>query len=270
MRNSGGQQLKLPPVGPMLKKVLIALFATWLVFALAVNWGGASGNSFLALTGNNAAILEGEVWRLLTALLLHTPSGGIGHIISAMLGLYFLGSSLEEAWGGRRFLRFMIATGVLSYATQFALCLLISPELSAKLVPNDYFGAIPVVEAIAIAWACSFKGRTILLFFVLPVSSRGLILMVVGFSLMSLIAGGMSPSGHIALFAGMGYGWLLGAGTPSPWRRFILKRKLQALERDAHNERSEKKRRAKKSGFKVIRGGRNEDDDDPPDKHLLN
>jgi membrane associated rhomboid family serine protease len=252
----------------MLKKILIGLFAIWLVFALALNWGGASGNSFLALTGNNAAILEGEVWRLFTALLLHTPSGGIGHIVSAMLGLYFLGSSLEEAWGGRRFLRFLIGAGVLSYATQFVVCLLLSPELSAKLVPTDYFGAIPVVEAVAIAWACSFKGRTILLFFVLPVSSRGLILMVVGFSLMSLIAGGMSPSGHIALFAGMGYGWLLGAGTPSPWRRFVLKRKLAGLERDVQKERAEKKRRAKNSGFKVIRGG--QDDEEPTDKNLLN
>jgi membrane associated rhomboid family serine protease len=252
----------------MLRKILIVLFAIWLVFALALNWGGASGNSFLAFTGNNSAIASGEVWRLFTALLLHTPSGEIGHILSAMLGLYFLGSSLEEAWGGKRFLRFLIAAGVLSYLTQFLLCSLISSELSAKLVPDSYFGAIPVVEAVAIAWACSFRGRTILLFFVLPVSSRGLILMVVGFSLMSLIAGGMSPSGHIALFAGMGYGWLLGGGSPSPLRRFILKQRLAALEREAQNERHQKKRRAKESGFKVIRGGK--DDDEPPDKKLLN
>jgi membrane associated rhomboid family serine protease len=258
----------LPPVGPMLRKILIVLFATWLIFALALNWGGASGNSFLSLSGNNNAIANGEIWRLFTALLLHAPSGEIGHIVSAMLGLYFLGSSLEEVWGGKRFLRFLIAAGVLSYLTQFLVGSLLPTELGTKLVPENYFGAIPAVEAVAIAWACSFRGRTILLFFVVPVSSRGLILMVVGFSLMSLIAGGMSPSGHIALFAGMGYGWLLGGGSPTPLRRFILKQRLAALEREAQNERHQKKRRAKESGLRVIRGGK--DEDEPPDKKLMN
>lgn len=260
--------MTFPKVGPMLKKILIVLFAAWLIFALGLNWGGASPNSFLALTGNNAAIAQGEVWRLFTALLLHTPSGDIGHIVSAMLGLYFLGSSLEETWGGKRFLRFVLATGVLSYGTQFLLSSVLPADLASKLVPSNYFGAMPVVEAIAIAWACSFRGRTILLFFVLPVSSRGLILMVVGFSLMSLIAGGMSPSGHIALFAGMGYGWFLGGGSPSPFRRLVLKQRLASLERDAENERSRKKGLVKNSGFKVIHGGK--DDPKPGDKNSLN
>ncbi len=262
MQGQGGQQMTLPPVGPVLKKVLIVLFSIWLVFALAVNWGGASGATFLALTGDTQAIAQGEVWRIFTALLLHQPVGNIGHILGTMLGLYFLGSSLEESWGGKRFFRFLIVSGVLSYATQFAVLSLIPPDLAPKFAPDVYMGASPVVSAIAIAWASSFKGRTINLFFVLPVSSRGLILLVVGMGVMSLIAGSGTNSGHIASFAGMGYGWLLGGGTPSPLRSFILRYRLAALEREAENERSSKKERAQRSGLKVIKGGKR--DSKPP------
>ena len=34
------QQLNLPVPGRVLKTVLAALFVTWLVFALAITWGG--------------------------------------------------------------------------------------------------------------------------------------------------------------------------------------------------------------------------------------
>jgi hypothetical protein len=103
--------------------------------------------------------------------------------------------------------------------------------------------------------------------FVLPVSSTGLILLVVGMSLMYLIVGAQAPSGHIAPFAGMGLGWLLGGGTPSPLRRFYLKYRLAQLELETKREGADRKLKVKQSGLRVIEGGRsggsqNDDDDD--------
>lgn len=254
MRDRPQTQMALRPPGRVLRTVLIGLFLFWLVFALGINWGGVSGQSFLWLAGNLRMTAEGEIWRLATPLLLH-DTGSIGHILGTLLGLYFLGAPLEDEWGAKRFARFLAAAGTMAYAVQFLFAQFLSPELSAKLIPEIYFGAMPVVEAVAIAWACSFKGKTVLLFFVLPVSSRGLILLVVGVSLMSLIAGTAPPSGHLALFAGMGAGWFLGGGTPSPFRKMVLKFRLGALEREAEAERKARKRRAERSGFKVIEGG---------------
>lgn len=248
-------QFVLPKPGPVLKAVLIGLLGIWLVFALGMNWGGVSEAPFLALVSTVPQLAGGEIWRLLTAPVLHHPHG-IGHILTAMIGLYFLSPSLEEAWGSKRFAKFLILAGALSYATQFALALVLPATLVAKLVPPFQHGALPVIEAIAIAWACSFRGRTVNLMFVLPVSSRGLILFVVGISLLSLIAGQQVHSGHIALFAGMGYGWLLGGGSPSPLRRFYLKYRLARLEQEAQSDRNQRKRRVKDSPFHVIPGGK--------------
>src|SRR5688572_11405392 len=215
--------LGLPRPGPVLKGVLITLFLVWVTFALALNWGGASGQLFSLFVGNADAILSGQVWRLVTPLLMHMPTQVLSHIFTVLLGLYFLGHSLEESWGSRRFLSFLLLTGVLAYAVQFGAALLLPQFFRDRLVPEEWFGAMPVVDAVAIAWALSFKGRTVLLFFVLPVSSRGLLLMVIGMNVLMVIAGAGNFAGHVALFAGMGAGWLFGAGTPSPARRWLLK-----------------------------------------------
>src|SRR5690606_35722493 len=134
-------------------------FVVWIVFALALNWGGASEQLFLLFVGNPDAILGGELWRLVTPLFMHLPAG-IGHILMTLLGLYFLGHSLEEAWGPRRFLGFLFWSGVVAYGVQLLAALTLPAYFRERLVPREWFGAMPVVDAIAIAWALSFKGRT--------------------------------------------------------------------------------------------------------------
>ena len=67
----------------------------------------------IVLVGSDA-ILHGQVWRLVTTWIVHQPSGpgSVGHIITTLLGLYFLAPSLEERWGARRFVFFVVGSGV--------------------------------------------------------------------------------------------------------------------------------------------------------------
>jgi membrane associated rhomboid family serine protease len=250
----------LPRPGPILRAVLIGVFAIWLVFALGVNWADVSLDPFLALTAEQTGLLRGQLWRLLTAPLLHDP-GSVGHVISALLGLYFLGAVLEGRFGRRRFASFLVWAAILPYAIQALLLLLLPETLGHKLAPPSPFGAMPAVEAVAIAWAYSFRGQTVNLFFVLPVTSTGLVWFVVGFSILALIAGQTPPSGHIALFAGMGVGYLLGGGTPSPLRRWYLAGRLRRLDREVDGEGRTRRRRGA-GGLRVLPGGRSGSDRD--------
>lgn len=267
MRNDQGpqQQLAFGKPGPALTWVLGILFSTWVVFALALNWGGASEQIFMLFVGDPERILSGELWRLVTPLFMHTPTGGVGHILVALLGLYFLGHSLEESWGGRRFVRFLLMSGILAYAVQLVAALTLPVYFRQRLVPEIWYGAMPVVDAVAIAWALSFKGRTVQLFFVLPISSRGLLLFVIGMNILMVIAGALNLAGHVALFAGMGAGWLFGGGTPSPARRFLLKMRLAQLKAEEKRIADERRQRVKNSNLRVIPGGRDDDDDSEPD-----
>jgi membrane associated rhomboid family serine protease len=280
MRGSDGSQDVmggLPRPGKALKGALLTLFAVWLAFAVAINWGGASMELFALFAGSNELILQGQVWRLFTAPLLHHPQM-LGSILFMLLGLYFLSPSLESAWGAKRFLGFLIWSAVLGYGIQLLVWMLLPGSIAVKLVPSYWFGALPVVEAIAIAWALSFKGQTVRLMMLVPVSSRTLVLFVVGTSILAVVALSDLPSGLIAPFGGMLAGWLLGGGTPSPLRRWWLHRRLVATRAELEREHRRRRDRVASSSLRVIDGGedsdqsapdsgpRRDDDDGPDDR----
>lgn len=259
----------LPRPGRALWGVILTLFTVWLAFAVGLNWGGVSGETFKLFAGNTDRILHGEIWRLFTAPLIHLPQ--VGSILLLLLGFYFLTPTLEQHWGGARLIRFLILSALVAYGLQMLIGLALPRSLSQKLVGEYWFSATPVLEAVSIAWALTFRGQTVRLFFVLPVSSRGLILFVVGVSVLYVVTLEQMQCGLLAPFGGMLSGWLFGGGTPSPARRFWLKLRLAKLEREAKKESGERKKRVARSGFRVIEGGKDDGDDGHgPDGRMLN
>ncbi|MEN9580575.1 MAG: hypothetical protein RJA70_3584 [Pseudomonadota bacterium] len=258
-------QFGFPKPGRALIGALLTLFLLWLMFALAINWGDASPRLFELFCGNTDAILRGELWRLFTAPLMHAHLG-VGHIVWTLFGFYFLTPSLEQKWGGPRLLRFFAASAVIAYGFQFLALLVLPASVGYKLAGEHWFGAFPVVEAVAIAWALSFKGQTVRMFFVLPMTSTGLVWMVIGFSVLRVIGGAVPPEGLLSPFGGMFAGWLLGGGNPSPLRRWYLKLKLKQLDREADRVQNSRRDRVKDSPFQVIEGGKSRGSGKPTGK----
>jgi membrane associated rhomboid family serine protease len=248
--------LGLMKPGRALTGVMVALGAIWLMFAIAVNWGGATEDLFLLFCGNTERILHGEVWRLFTAPLMHQPTGTVSHILFAILGLVFLAPSLEERWGSARFLRFVFFSAIIAYSFQMVLEVALPASLARRLVGEYWFGSFPVLEAIAIALALSFRGQSVRLWFVLPVSSSAMVIFIVAMSLLRVVAAAAEPEGLLAPFGGMLAGWLLGGSTPSPLRRAYLRLRLAQLDREAARGARSGASRRKGSPLRVIEGGR--------------
>ncbi len=265
----------LPRPGIALKSVMIGLVALWAIFAIGLNWAGLDPKLFYLFCGNTEQILAGQIWRLFTAPVMHAAQGNISHVLWTVLGLYFLAPTLEQKWGPERMLRFLFFSGVIAYALQALFLLAVPTSLAAKLANPHWFGAFPVVEAVAIAWALTFKGQTVKLFFILPVTSRGLILIVVGGSVLYVIAGARPPAGLVSPFGGMIAGWLLGGSTPSPLRRAYLSLRLAQIERETTKASQARRKRVEGSGLRVIEGGKDRSDepsdsDRGPDGKWLN
>ena len=110
-----------------------------------------------------------QLWRYVTMQFLH---GDFIHILFNMLGLYILGTPLEQHWGTRRFLRFYLSCGAvagLAYVTIGALFQL-NPEL-------PIIGASGGVYGIVLACAVFFpQFRIIFLFFPVPIRFAALII----------------------------------------------------------------------------------------------
>jgi len=260
----------LPRPGRTLWGVMLTLFGVWLAFAMGMNWGGVQQEIFLLFCGNTDLILQGQVWRLFTAPLMHVPS--VGAILMMLVGFYFLTPTLEKEWGGKRLVRFLVLSSAFAYVFQMLFQLVLPRSLGDKLVGEYWFSALPALEAISIAWALTFRGQTVRLFFIFPVSSRGLILFVLGVSVLYVITLERPMCGLIAPFGGMAAGWLFGGSTPSPARRLWLKLRLARLEAEAQRDRKDRSKRAQQSGLRVIKGGRDDDDNDRrgPDGRMLN
>lgn len=137
-----------------------------------------------------------QVWRLITYQFLH---GGIVHILFNMLGLFFLGPTLERHWGSRRFLIFYLGCGVAG-----ALFYIL-------LVSVGWLGAGPMVGAsgaiLGMLAACAILFPhfvVLLLFFPVPIRIAAIILILLYSA--NLISLGANAGGDAAHLAGMAAG----------------------------------------------------------------
>lgn len=144
--------------------------------------------SYLAL--NPYAILHGQVWRLVTWVLIPPSSGGL---FFTLLMLYFycsIGTSLERTWGTYRYNVYLFQGMLFTIAGSFLLmgyCYLFKPEISllgAALTintPQEYFTVISMVfstyyinMSIFLAYAATFPNAQVLLMFIIPIRVKWL------------------------------------------------------------------------------------------------
>lgn len=196
--------------------------------AIGMNWFSLGDGVFRALVGSDA-IAHGEPWRVLTSFIVHQPTGqgATAHVVTTLLGLYFLGSTLEQRWGSARFTVLLVASGAFAAALQLGLGQLV-PALHAP----QFFGSLAVVDAIAIAFALSFRAERVRLFFVLPVSGFALALFVLAMNVLYLVAMETRREGLVTPFGGMLAGYLLSDLSPLR-RRYVAWRLARLTAREA-------------------------------------
>jgi membrane associated rhomboid family serine protease len=235
--------------------LMVAIGCIWVMFAMAINWGGGGVALFELLAGSDA-VFRGQVWRLVTASLLHHPRHPMHPLIVAML-LYFFATPLEERWGAKRMFLFLGGSAALAFLIQ-----LIAGALFSGVHQAQWFGGMAMAEAAAVAWAFGARGQTVRLFFVLPVKPMVMVALFGVWNVINVIAQSPEPEGMISPFGAMLAGWLL--CDASPLRRTYLKLKLKKLQTEVNGmqkSRAKAKRRRDGPDLRVIRGGDDDDDD---------
>ena len=114
-----------------------------------------------------------QVWRYVTFQFLHS-TGDILHIALNMLGLYMLGTPLEQRWGARPFVRFYLICGVAAGMAYVVIGNLVGMGDNVPIV-----GASGGVYGIVLACAVLFP-QFKLIFFLFPVPIRMAALIIFG------------------------------------------------------------------------------------------
>jgi membrane associated rhomboid family serine protease len=256
-------QFALPRPGKAIVGMMIAVTVLWVVLAISVNWVNVGISVLQFLAGSTAGVFRGELWRLFTAPLVHDLQQPM-HLVTTLLGLYFLGPTLESEWGPRRTLLFIFGSGALAFVFQ-----VVGTALVPSIGSSIWYGGLGFVEAIAVAWALQNRHGQVRLFFMLPVSATMLIVFVFLMSVAHVIAkNNHTPEGLITPFGGMLAGYLF--CDSSPLRRLYLKYRLRQIhaETEALRRQSSAQSRAARAHLRVIEGGASKDDDN--DKRYLN
>ena len=164
---------------PNLSTILIICYAVGYVIQLINN------NFLLYLTLNPYDILHGQVWRLLTWVVV-PPSGG--NVFMTLIMLYFywsIGSTLERTWGAYRYNVYIFSGMIFTIIGSFIAmgsCYLfygeawgLSNPAIASLIFNTgslFFSTSYINMSIFLAFAATFPDMQVLLMFIIPIKVK--------------------------------------------------------------------------------------------------
>jgi membrane associated rhomboid family serine protease len=167
MRRSGPISLALPSFGGAVRRLILINVAAF--FALAVlAWVSPAVNGFLLshLVLEPLAVVHGQIWQLVTYSLIQP---GILSILFSMLTLWFTGSLLESANGGRWLTELywtsVIGGAVIASALSFTHIVGLRPDVGA-------IGAWAGIFGLLVAIAMLFGDQEFLLWFVLRIKAK--------------------------------------------------------------------------------------------------
>ena len=145
---------------PGLMRYIVGANAVLYVLSL---FAGAGTLSFLALDISH--VLRGEVWRLVTYVLL--PTGDNIWLIISLVFYYWLGETLERMWGSAKF-TFYYVSGTLLTAVGLLVAYLVDG------VNMSLWGAYYVNMAMFFAYALSFPDAMVHVYFLIPIKMKWL------------------------------------------------------------------------------------------------
>lgn len=136
----------------LMKYLCIAMLGVFVLDLLPLR--SASG----LLTFNRDLIFKGQVWRLITFVFL-PPTGSLAFILLGLYFYFFLGSTLEQRWGSRRFCLYYLI-GVLSN---------ILAGMIMGTTTNMFLNL-----SLFLSFAVLYPDEEFLLFFILPIKAKWL------------------------------------------------------------------------------------------------
>jgi membrane associated rhomboid family serine protease len=176
---ANGYQLALPVWTRWVKRLAIGhtvLYVTWLILGRWAGFPEIAREMVLV----PADVHAGNAWQLASYI------ASFDHPLSFLfdiLALWMFGSSLEQRWGGRRFLAFYAVCAVGSAGLLTLLALAVD-----RLATLPILGPGAVILGIVVAWGILWADRPAQYFGILPLLGKHLLLLVLGAVLLYALA----------------------------------------------------------------------------------
>lgn len=188
-RSAPQMRMRLPSITPVAKWLLIINFAVYFLQILGADRMLTYWFSVFPVSLR----ITLQLWRFVTYQFLH---GSITHVLFNMLGLFFLGPTLERHWGSRKFLKFYLGCGI---AGGIAYPLLVGVKF---LAIGPMIGASGAILGMLAACAILFPQFVVfILFFPVPIRVAAIIILFIATA--TIISRGPNAGGEAAHLGGM-------------------------------------------------------------------
>ena len=189
----------VPPLTPVVKQLIITLFAAFVLELIFENFAGFHVINVLAL--DPVHLGPGSLLQMVTYVLVEDPRG-VGSMLIGLLFMWLIMSPFEAAFGKRHTLELALS-GTLGASLSVVLAAFIAP-----ITPYLLFGSYPIAYAGMAAMTQVMRGGRMLFFGVVPMTPRQLLLVLAGFSMLQYLASRdhlMLIGSLGAMLAGVGY-----------------------------------------------------------------
>ena len=162
---------------PGLMRYIVAANAVIYIFSMF----DRSGLLLSTLMMDASAVLHGQLWRIVTFVLIPTGSQPFSVLLSLMF-YYWLGESMERLWGSAKFTFYYVSGMLLSVLA--AILVLFVDGLAVPLAGAGY-----VNSALFFAYALTYPETVVRLFFILPIKMKWLAMIEAVFYAAAVVLG---------------------------------------------------------------------------------
>jgi hypothetical protein len=188
-----------PPLTPVVKQLIITLFAAFVLELILENFAGLHVIGLLAL--DPVQLGPASILQLFTYVFVEDPRG-LGSMLVGLLFMWLIMSPFEAAFGKRHTIELAVA-GTLGAGVSVVLAATVAP-----ITPYLLFGSYPIAYAGMAAMTQVMRGGRMLFFGVVPMTPRQLLLVLAGFSVLQYLVSRdhlMLIGSLGAMLAGIGY-----------------------------------------------------------------
>jgi membrane associated rhomboid family serine protease len=200
-------QVWIPPVTAI---VLGALVACFVVAGIVANFVPALREFLGFLPVTASAVLQGQVWRLVTYAFVHDLSSPF-HLLFNGLSIFFFGRELELRWGQGRSLVFLFTSVVVGGAFVVAAGAL-------GIGGGMAIGASAYALGLWVAWGLTFRDREFRMYFAIPMKGAHAVWLALFFWVLDAVS--TSSTSAAAHLGGIVTAFVLvrGVWRPNAWK----------------------------------------------------
>ena len=171
-----------------LTKYMIGCYAIGYILLYAGNLFGFSITGYLTLSPYH--ILHGQIWRIVSWLLIPPPTSNLVFVLIMLLFYYSLGETLERTWGAFRYNVYILGGVLFTVIGAFLLYFMMGANPFLSMAYSMAFSTYYINLSIFLAFAANYPNMQVLFMMIIPMKMKWLAVLDIAYLLYDMVKGG--------------------------------------------------------------------------------